>query len=152
MTDRPKAFVTSSAVGVYGDRGEERLTEQSSRGDGFLADLVVDWEAEANRAEELGLRVAIVRSGIVPRSLLPALITPFKLGLGGKIGSGRQYFPWVGLEDLVRIYEHAVTGDLSGAVNAVGPEEVTNARVHEGSRPRDQPPPPSCRCPPSRSS
>ena len=127
MTDRPKAFVTSSAVGVYGDRGEERLTEQSSRGDGFLADLVVDWEAEANRAEEFGLRVAIVRSGIVPRSLLPALITPFKLGLGGKIGSGRQYFPWVGLEDLVRIYEHAVTGDLSGAVNAVGPEEVTNA-------------------------
>lgn len=127
MSERPSAFVTSSAVGYYGDRGDERLTEDASRGAGFLADLVVDWEAEALHAEELGLRVAIVRSGIVPRSLLPALITPFKFGLGGKIGSGRQYFPWIGLEDLARIYEHAATTDLSGAVNAVGPQELTNA-------------------------
>lgn len=126
MTARPRAFVTSSAVGYYGDRGDERLTEEASRGEGFLADLVVDWEAEAARAEELGLRVAMVRSGIVPRSMLPALITPFKLGLGGKLGSGKQYFPWVGLDDLVRIYERAATGDISGPVNAVGPEEITN--------------------------
>lgn len=128
MTERPKAFVTSSAVGFYGDRGEERLTEESSRGAGFLADLVVDWEAEAARAEELGLRVAMVRTGVVLRSLLPQLITPFKFGLGGKIGSGNQYFPWVGLEDLVRIYEHAVLDDaISGPINAVGPQEITNA-------------------------
>jgi uncharacterized protein (TIGR01777 family) len=128
MTDRPKAFVTSSAVGFYGDRGDERLTEDAARGTGFLADLVVDWEAEAARAEELGLRVAMVRSGIVPRSLLPQLITPFKFGLGGKIGSGNQYFAWVGFEDLLRIYEHAVLDDaVSGPVNAVGPQEITNA-------------------------
>ena len=126
MSDRPQAFVTSSAVGFYGDRGDERLTEEAARGSGFLADLVVDWEAEAQQAEELGLRVAMVRSGIVPRSMLPALITPFKFGLGGKLGSGKQYFAWVGLEDLVRIYEHAVTGDVSGPLNAVAPEEATN--------------------------
>jgi uncharacterized protein (TIGR01777 family) len=127
MSDRPAAFVTSSAVGFYGDRGEERLTEDATRGSGFLADLVVDWEAAAQPAEGLGLRVAMVRSGIVPRSMLPALITPFKFGLGGKLGSGKQYFPWVGLEDLVRIYAHAVTGDVSGPLNAVAPEEATNS-------------------------
>ena len=127
MSDRPAAFVTSSAVGFYGDRGEERLTEDTTRGSGFLADLVVDWEAAAQPAEGLGLRVAMVRSGIVPRSMLPALITPFKFGLGGKLGSGKQYFPWVGLEDLVRIYAHAVTGDVSGPLNAVAPEEATNS-------------------------
>jgi hypothetical protein len=127
MADRPKAFVTSSAVGFYGERGDERLTEEAARGSGFLADLVVDWEAEARRAEELGLRVALVRSGIVPRSLLPQLITPFKFGLGGKIGSGNQYFAWVGFEDLLRIYEHAVLSEVSGPINAVGPQEITNA-------------------------
>ena len=126
MSNRPSAFVTSSAVGFYGDRADERLTEEAARGDGFLADLVVDWEAEATKAGELGLRVAMVRSGVVPRGMLPALITPFKLGLGGKLGSGRQYFAWIGLEDLVRIYEHVVTADVSGPVNAVGPQEITN--------------------------
>jgi uncharacterized protein (TIGR01777 family) len=126
MTTRPSAFITSSAVGFYGDRGDERLTEQSTRGSGFLADLVVDWEAEALKAEELGLRVTMVRSGVVLRSMLPVLVTPFKLGLGGKLGSGDQYFAWIGLEDLVRIYEHAVTGDISGPINAVAPQEATN--------------------------
>jgi len=127
MTERPRAFVTASAVGFYGDRGDERLTEEATRGQGFLADLVVDWEAEAARAEELGLRVAMVRSGVVPRSMLPTLITPFKFGLGGKLGSGNQYFAWVGLDDLVAIYDHTVTSDLSGPVNAVGPQEITNS-------------------------
>jgi uncharacterized protein len=128
MTDRPRAFVTASAVGFYGDRGDERLTEEAARGSGFLADLVVDWEAEARKAEELGLRVAMVRTGVVPRSMLPALITPFKLGLGGRLGSGKQYFAWVGLEDLVRIYEYAVTNDVSGPINAVAPQEITNSQ------------------------
>ena len=127
MTDRPKALVSSSAVGFYGDRGDERLTEQSPRGSGFLADLVVDWEGEAAKAEELGLRVAMVRTGVVPRSMLPQLITPFKFGLGGRLGSGKQYFAWIGLEDLLRVYEHAVLEDVSGPINAVAPQEVTNA-------------------------
>jgi len=87
----------------------------------------VDWEAEALKAEELGLRVAMVRSGVVLRSMLPVLITPFKFGLGGKLGSGGQYFAWIGLQDLVRIYEHAVTGDISGPINAVAPQEATNS-------------------------
>lgn len=127
MTDRPSAFITSSAVGFYGDRADEKLNELSARGSGFLADLVNDWETEAHAAEELGLRVVMVRSGVVLRSMLPVLITPFKFGLGGKLGNGKQYFPWIGLEDLVRIYETAVTGDLTGPINAVGPQEATNA-------------------------
>lgn len=127
MTNRPKAFITSSAVGFYGDRADEKLNEQSSRGNGFLADLVNDWETEAHAAEELGLRVAMVRSGVVLRSMLPVLITPFKFGLGGKLGNGKQYFPWIGLEDLVRIYETTVTGDLTGPINAVAPQAATNA-------------------------
>lgn len=126
MSHRPRALVTSSAVGFYGNRDNERLTEDAGRGSGFLADLVADWEDAARSAEDLGLRVAMVRSGIVLRSMLPALITPFKLGLGGRLGSGTQYFPWVGLEDLVRIYEHAITGDVSGPINAVAPEDATN--------------------------
>ncbi|MDA1185094.1 MAG: TIGR01777 family oxidoreductase [Acidobacteria bacterium] len=126
MSHRPRALVTSSAVGFYGNRDNERLTEDAGRGSGFLADLVADWEDAARSAEDLGLRVAMVRSGIVLRSMLPALITPFKLGLGGRLGSGKQYFPWVGLEDLVRIYEHAITGDVSGPINAVAPEDATN--------------------------
>lgn len=127
MTDRPSAFITSSAVGFYGDRADEKLNELSASGSGFLADLVNDWEAEAHAAGELGLRVAMVRSGVVLRSMLPVLITPFKFGLGGKLGNGKQYFPWIGLEDLVRIYETTVTGDLTGPINAVGPQEATNA-------------------------
>lgn len=127
MSERPRAFVSASAVGFYGDRGEERLTEDAARGSGFLADLVSDWEAEAATAGELGLRVAMVRSGVVPRSMLPALIVPFKLGLGGKLGSGRQYFAWIGLDDLVRIYEHAITSDIAGPINGVAPQEITNS-------------------------
>ena len=126
--ERPKAFVTSSAVGYYGERGEERLTEESAGGSGFLADVCVAWEAEALAAEELGLRVVAVRSGVVLRSLLPVVLKPFKLGLGGPLGSGRQYFAWVALDDVVRIYEQALVGDeLSGVVNGVGPQEQTNA-------------------------
>jgi len=126
--ERPKAFVTSSAVGFYGERGEERLTEESAGGLGFLADVCVAWEAEAFAAEELGLRVVAVRSGVVLRSLLPVVLKPFKLGLGGPLGSGRQYFAWVALDDVVQIYEQALVSDeLSGVVNGVGPQEQTNA-------------------------
>ena len=109
--ERPKVFVTSSAVGYYGDRGEERLTEDSARGDGFLANVCADWEAEAFAAESLGLRVVAVRSGVVIRSLFPLILLPFKLGLGGNLGRGRQFFAWVSLEDAVRVYEHVVLNE-----------------------------------------
>jgi len=128
QAERPKTFVTSSAVGFYGERGDERLTEESARGEGFLAEVCEAWEAEAFAAESLGLRVVAVRSGVVVRSLLPVVLTPFKLGLGGPLGSGKQYFAWVALDDVVRIYEHVLVSDaLSGVVNAVGPQEQTNA-------------------------
>jgi uncharacterized protein len=126
--ERPKTFVTSSAVGFYGERGDERLTEDSERGSGFLADVCAAWESEAFAAESLGLRVVAVRSGVVLRSLLPVVLKPFKLGLGGPLGSGKQYFAWVALDDVVRIYEEVLGNEaLSGVVNAVGPQEQTNA-------------------------
>jgi len=126
--ERPQVFVTSSAVGYYGNRGDERLTEGSSRGTGFLADVCADWEAEAFKAEELGVRVVAVRSGVVIRSLFRLMLMPFKLGLGGNLGSGKQYFAWATLEDTARIYEYVVGNEsISGVVNAVGPQEVTNA-------------------------
>ncbi|MBT5774057.1 MAG: TIGR01777 family protein [Dehalococcoidia bacterium] len=131
--ERPKTFVTSSAVGFYGERGDERLTEASARGSGFLADVCAAWEAEALKAESLGLRVVAVRSGVVLRSLLPVVLTPFKLGLGGPLGSGKQYFAWVALDDVVRIYERVLVDDalsgvvLSGVVNGVAPQEQTNS-------------------------
>jgi hypothetical protein len=128
MVDRPKALITMSAVGVYGDRADERLTEESSSGSGFLAGLVVDWEAEAFKAQELGVRVVALRTGVIPRSMLPALITPFKLGLGGRLGSGKQYFPWVAFDDVLSAFEYAITSDVSGPINVVGPQEVTNAK------------------------
>ena len=127
MATRPAVFVSASAVGYYGDRGEEQLTEEASRGSGFLADLVSDWEAAAQEAESLGVRVVSVRTAIVPRSFMPKLITPFRLGLGGKIGSGDQYMAWIGFEDLLRIYEHAITSEIAGPVNAAAPQELTNA-------------------------
>ena len=131
--ERPKTFVTSSAVGFYGERGEERLTEESARGSGFLADVCEAWEAEAFAAESLGLRAVAVRSGVVLRSLLPVVLKPFKMGLGGPLGSGKQYFAWVALDDVVRIYEHVLVSEalsgvvLSGVVNGVAPQEQTNA-------------------------
>lgn len=126
--ERPKVFVTSSAVGYYGDRAAERLTEESGHGEGFLADVCVDWEAAAFAASEVGLRVVAVRSGIVIRSLFSMMLLPFKFGLGGNLGNGQQYFAWVSLDDVVRIYEQAVLNEeFSGAVNGVGPQELTNA-------------------------
>lgn len=127
MTDRPQVLITSSAVGFYGDRGDERLTEQSPRGEGFLSHVCTDWEAEAFKAEELGVRVVAVRSGVLLRSLLPVVLRPFQFGLGGPLGSGRQYFAWAALDDVVGIYQHLLQADdISGPVNAVGPTEASN--------------------------
>ena len=128
--DRPAVLVNQSAVGYYGDRGAEELTEESGRGEGFLADLVADWEAEARRAEDHGLRCVRHRSAIVLSRLGPPLsrmLPPFRLGLGGTLGDGRWWMPWITLEDQVRSLEHALASDLHGAVNAAAPGSVTNA-------------------------
>jgi hypothetical protein len=127
---RPKALIAASAVGYYGDRGDEVLNENSGPGRGFLSDVCVEWEGEAARARELGVRVVSVRSGVVlspSGGALEKMLTPFKLGLGGRLGSGRQWFPWIHIDDIAGIFRHAlVTDSLSGPINGVAPGIVTN--------------------------
>jgi uncharacterized protein (TIGR01777 family) len=126
-----KAFVTASAIGIYGpDRGDEVLTEDSPRGEGFLADVVADWEDAARPAAAAGIRTVQVRTGIVqtPRGGMLRLLSPlFEAGLGGRLGSGKQWLAWIGLDDLLDVYRRAVLdAGLSGPVNAVAPEPVRN--------------------------
>jgi uncharacterized protein len=127
-----RAFVTASAIGIYGaDRGDEVLAEDSSRGEGFLADVVADWEDAAAPAAAAGIRTVQVRTGIVqtPRGGMLRLLSPlFEAGLGGRLGSGKQWLAWIGLDDLLDVYLRAVLDPgLSGPVNAVAPEPVRNA-------------------------
>ena len=125
------AFVIASAIGIYGpDRGDEVLTEDSPRGEGFLADVVADWEDAARPAAAAGIRTVQVRTGIVqtPRGGMLRLLSPlFEAGLGGRLGSGKQWLAWIGLDDLLDVYRRAVLdAGLSGPVNAVAPEPVRN--------------------------
>ncbi len=129
--DGPRCFVTASAVGIYGaDRGDEVLTERSERGDGFLADVVADWERATSAAVDAGVRVVHIRTGIVqsPQGGTLRLLRPlFAVGLGGRLGSGEQWVPWIGIDDLVDVYYRAILdSQLSGPVNAVAPHPVRN--------------------------
>ena len=131
LDPRPATLVAASAVGFYGDRGDERLDESSPAGTGFLADVCQEWEAAAAPAREAGIRVVHLRIGIV---LTPAggalgqMLLPFKMGGGGVIGSGRQFMSWIALDDLVAAVLHAaVTDGLEGPVNAVAPNPASNA-------------------------
>jgi uncharacterized protein len=126
-----RAFVTASAIGIYGpDRGEEVLTEASPRGEGFLAGVVAGWEDAAAPAAAAGIRTVQVRTGLVqtPRGGMLRLLGPlFEAGLGGRLGSGKQWLAWIGLDDLLDVYLRAATDPgLSGPVNAVAPEPVRN--------------------------
>lgn len=130
--DRPPVMVCASAVGIYGpNRGDEELTEASERGDGFLADVVGDWEDATRAVTEAGRRVVNVRTGIVqtPAGGTLRLLRPlFETGLGGRLGDGGQWTPWIGLDDLLDVYLRAVVDSrLDGPVNAAAPEPVTNA-------------------------
>ena len=129
--DRPACFVCASAVGYYGSRGDERLAEDATAGAGFLAQVCADWEAAALAATELGIRTVCLRIGIVlarEGGALPRLALPFRLGLGGRVGDGSQWFPWIHNEDLVAIVRAALDDERHrGAVNAVAPVPVTNA-------------------------
>ncbi|MGH3320677.1 MAG: TIGR01777 family oxidoreductase [Streptosporangiaceae bacterium] len=132
MPDGPRVLVCGSAIGYYGhDRGGETLTEDAASGGGFLADLVRAWEGAADPAREAGIRVVHVRTGVVqsPRGGTLQLQLPlFWLGLGGPLGSGRQWTSWIGIDDIVGIFHHALTTpDLHGAVNGTAPIPVTNA-------------------------
>ncbi|MCV7149880.1 TIGR01777 family oxidoreductase [Mycolicibacterium pyrenivorans] len=138
--DGPRVFVSASAVGFYGfDRGDTQLTEDSSRGDGFLADVVADWEAATAPAADGGLRVVKVRTGIVQAAAggtLRLLRPLFTAGLGGPVAGGKQWLSWIGLDDLIDVYYRSLYDDrLSGPVNAVGPDPVRNAEyTHELAR------------------
>jgi uncharacterized protein (TIGR01777 family) len=123
-------LVSASAIGYYGDRGNETLREDSSPGTDFLADVCRQWEASAEAAARAGIRVVFLRSGIVLAKnggALPKMVFPFKLGVGGKIGSGRQYMSWIALEDEVQAILHCIQNpEVRGPVNAVGPSAATN--------------------------
>ena len=128
----PPVLVSSSAVGYYGDRGDEVLTEDSTPGDDFLAGVCVAWEAAADPARDAGIRVVHPRTGVVIAAdgpLLDKVELPFRLGIGGRIGSGRQYVPWISLTDHVRALRLLLDEDLAGPVNLTGPEPVTNAEL-----------------------
>lgn len=127
----PPVFVCASAIGFYGDRGAARLDESAERGDGFLADVVEAWEAAAEPAREAGIRVVHLRLGVVlwpAGGALAKLLVPFRAGVGGRLGSGRQVWSWVTLDDVVGAVIHAVGSDrVDGPVNVTAPEAVTNA-------------------------
>jgi uncharacterized protein len=131
LSPRPKLLISASGVGYYGDRGDEILTEASSGGSGFVAELARDWEAEALKAEELGIRVVLLRSGVIlsrDAGMLKKILPPFRIGLGGKIGSGAQWMPWIHLEDAIGLIRHAMAHEaVRGPLNVVAPEPVTNA-------------------------
>lgn len=128
---KPSVLVNSSAVGFYGDRGDEQLEESSPPGHGFMSEVCQEWEREALRASELGIRVVTVRTGVVLSAeggALQKMLAPFKLGLGGPLGSGKQWFPWIHIRDIVGIYRHAIfNSSLAGAVNGAAPEAATNS-------------------------
>jgi uncharacterized protein (TIGR01777 family) len=130
LNPRPGVLISASAVGYYGNRGDEILTEKSEVGRGFLAELASEWEAEAMRAEAFAVRVVRTRFGIIlakEGGALPQMMAPLKFGLGGKLGSGRQWMSWVALDDVVAIIKRALVDDgLSGGVNVVAPEPVRN--------------------------
>jgi uncharacterized protein (TIGR01777 family) len=126
----PKVLLSGSAIGIYGDRGDEELDEQSSPGTGFLADVCVQWEQATGIAEASGARVVHLRTGIVLSAKGGALkkqLPLFKFGLGGKIGSGDQWQSWISIDDEVAAITHLLTTDTSGAVNLTAPKPVTNA-------------------------
>src|SRR5467141_1571257 len=130
LEDGPKTLISASAIGYYGNRGDEVLTEASKPGDDFLARLAQEWEAEAVKAEPLGLRVARLRFGIILAKhggALPQMMRPFKFGVGGRIGSGQQWVSWIALQDVVSVIREALQNRaISGALNVVSPQPVRN--------------------------
>lgn len=134
-TGNPKTFLCASAIGYYGDRAEEVLTEHSAPGTGFLPETCVAWEQAAEPAREAGVRVVNLRIGVVlarDGGALASMMLPFKLGLGGRIGTGRQFWSWVSLADVIGAFVFTLDNDtLYGPVNVVAPSPVTNAEFVE---------------------
>lgn len=130
-SSRPRVLVSASAVGIYGSRGDEELDESSAPGEGFLADVCRAWEAEAIAAEKLGVRVVRLRIGVVlakGEGMLGRLVPLFRKGVGGRVGDGKQWLPWIAVDDIVGLIQHAIANErVTGAMNACAPNPVTNA-------------------------
>ncbi len=130
LDKKPEVLIAASAIGYYGDRGDEILTEHSSAGTGFLADVGVKWEHATKAAEEAGIRVCNLRIGLVlgtDGGALEKMLIPFKFGLGGQIGDGSQYWSWISIDDVVGIIYYLIQNQgMEGPVNAVAPNAVTN--------------------------
>jgi len=143
LDPKPRVLVSASAVGIYGDRGDEELTEESPAGESFISDVVRAWEAETEPAATAGIRVALIRSGLVLTGGGPAfgrLVSLVKLGLGGPLGNGRQWWPWITLEDEVAAIEFLLTHEVSGPVNLSAPDparqrDVAKALARAAHRP-----------------
>lgn len=131
LRQKPRAFACASAVGYYGSRGDETLTERSSAGEDFLGRLAQDWEAQALRAEEQRIRTVLMRFGVILSAkggALPKMLTPFRLGAGGRLGDGKQWMAWVAIEDVVEAIRCAIANpEARGAINVVAPNPVHNA-------------------------
>ena len=129
--NKPQVFVCSSAIGYYGDRGDEVLNEQSAPGGGFLPDVCREWEVATKAAADAGIRTVQMRTGIVLSTTggaLGKMLMPFKMGVGGRIGDGRQWMSWIDVQDMVGAIHHILKSDLlQGPVNMVAPKPVTNA-------------------------
>jgi len=129
LDPRPSVLLCTGGTGIYGDRGDQILTEESEPGSGFLAELAQQWEAASQPARDAGVRVVHFRQGMVltrKGGALPRMLTFFKLGLGGPVGSGRQWWSWVSIADLVSAYAFALESDISGAVDLTAPAPVTS--------------------------
>ena len=134
LDPKPAVLLSASGISVYGDRGDEVQTEACPSGSGFLAEVVDAWEASTAAASEAGIRVAHLRSAVVldqGGGALAKQLPLFRFGLGGRLGSGEQWFPWISLDDEVGAITHLLTSEVSGPVNLVAPEQVTNARFTE---------------------
>jgi uncharacterized protein (TIGR01777 family) len=130
MNRKPSVFLSGSAIGIYGPRGDEQLTEVSTDGTSFLADVCKQWEDAAKPASDAGIRTVLLRTGIVltPKGgALKKQLPLFQLGLGGKFGNGKQWQSWISIDDEVGAIEHLLTANVSGAVNLTAPNPVTNA-------------------------
>jgi uncharacterized protein len=130
ISQRPSILISASAIGIYGDRGPEVLTEASPAGAGFLADVCKEWEKEADLAESLGLRVVKIRIGIVldkNGGALAKMLPPFRSFVGGRMGSGKQWMSWIHLQDLANLFKFALENPVKGVLNGTAPNPVTNA-------------------------
>jgi uncharacterized protein len=131
LEPRPTVFVSAGGVGIYGDRGDEILTEESALGEGFPAEVGRAWEAAAEPARAAGLRAVSFRQGIVlsrDGGAVARMLTPFKRGVGGRVGSGRQWWSWVALDDAIAAYRFVLENDVAGPVNLTSPSPATNTQ------------------------